>query len=100
MSAAILKLAGYQHLKYESGRFEDTMSKPKYTLEEVHQYSLDLLEQENKLDVVAKATSRYKAYEDTLHVMLEVYARMQESLRDAGPRKAETFLERLLRRSR
>lgn len=97
MSAAILKLAGYQYLKYESGSFEDTMSKPKYTLEEVHHYSLDVLEQENKLDLVA-ATSRYKAYEDTLHVMLEVYARMQESLRDAGPRKSDTLFERLTHR--
>lgn len=100
MNTTTLKLAGYQHLKYESGRFETTMSKPKYTLEEVHQYHLDILEQEDKLDSAAKGTMRHKIYEDTLHVMLEVYSRMQESLRDAGPRKSHTLLERLLRKSR
>lgn len=96
MNATTLRLAGYQSIKQE--KFEETMSKAHYTLQEVHLYHEDIKDQETKLARTTEGSDLNITYKDTLHVMLEVYARMQENLRDFGPRKADTRRFRLFKK--
>jgi predicted transcriptional regulator len=105
VNAATLKLVGYQHLEHERN-LDSTMGKARYTMEEAHNYHEDLAAEEKKLsDIMTWAHNsnpKNKEIEqqqkDLIHVMQEVYARMQENLRDHGPRRPDSFLERLSRK--
>jgi hypothetical protein len=74
------------------------MSKAKYTLEEVHLYYRDLIEEEDRLSRLLRADKQHKILEDSVHVMREVHQRMQESIRDHGIRKSKPKLSDWLRK--
>lgn len=69
-----------------------------YTLAEVSQYGKDLGDAEQKVLLSIPSTPQGQQARATVHVMREIYLRMQENIRDQGPRPVDKLLERLSER--